>query len=94
MGCIQAPTEETRQQRFDIGVRNEIVRDLVTHMFSFHCRPSRDFCTKAAKMLIQKYSFMAEKGKRVSGYVSALLFIWSQLIQCYLFLGFLGKKDN
>ena len=70
MDCIEASTEEEQQQALIPTVRNEIVRDLVTHMFSFNPKPQKDFCTKVAQMLVKKYCFMADKGQKVSGYVS------------------------
>lgn len=41
-------------------VRNEIVRDLVTHIYSHVEKPSITFVTKAASMLVEKYPFMAD----------------------------------
>ena len=51
-------------------VRNEIVRDLVTQMFSFRVKPDTAFCTQAARKLVLKYKFMRDVGSGVSGYVS------------------------
>ena len=49
--------------------RNEIVRDLVVHMYAFVSRPSPSFCKEAAKKLVAAYPFMKDSGKG-SGYVS------------------------
>ena len=51
-------------------VRNEIVRGIVSQMFSFETKPQKDFCTQVAKMLVKKYKFMRDVGQKVSGYVS------------------------
>ena len=51
-------------------IRNAIVRDLVSTMYAFKSHPNKDFCTQAAKQLVQKYTFMKDVGTNVSGYVS------------------------
>ena len=53
-------------------IRNEIVRDLVSQMFSFDSKPQKEFCTQVAKLLVKKYTFMQDVGQKVSGYVSYL----------------------
>lgn len=69
--------------------RNEIVRDLVTHMYaSFKDedeKPVSAFCREVARKLVQKYPFMADaqttKGGG-SGYVSmyGFVYIYSSLL--------------
>ncbi len=60
--CINArPTQTAR--------RNEIVRDLVTHMYVVNSKPDKS-CTIVAKSLVKKYSFMRDAGKIVSGYAT------------------------
>ena len=41
-------------------IRNEIVRDLVTHIYAFCDKPSTGFISKVAKMLVEEYPFMAD----------------------------------
>lgn len=41
-------------------VRNEIVRDLVTHIYGLVDRPDSILATKAARLLVEKYPFMAD----------------------------------
>ena len=43
-------------------VRNEIVRDLVTHIYGHVEKPKVDLVTKVAKLLVEKYPFMADSG--------------------------------
>ena len=51
-------------------IRNEVVRDLVTHMYGYVEKPTSSFCKFVAQRLILKYSFMRDtKG---TGYVSAV----------------------
>jgi hypothetical protein len=41
-------------------VRNEVVRDLVTHMYGFMEKPTSSFCKYVAQRLILKYKFMRD----------------------------------
>ena len=52
-------------------IRNEIVRDLVPTMYAHtpSGKPSKDFCTKVAKMLVSNYPFLKDVGATASGYV-------------------------
>ena len=59
MDCIQ-------EQRLTPEARNEIVRDLVTHMYGFIEKPTGQFCKEVAKMLVEKYPFMADSGSTPS----------------------------
>ena len=49
-----------RDKRLYPDIRNEIVRDLVTHMYGHVDRPTMGFTNKAASLLVQKYPFMAD----------------------------------
>ena len=44
------------EKKLNPEVRNEIVRDLITHMYGFVDKPS----PKVARMLVEKYPFMAD----------------------------------
>ena len=46
--------------------QNEIVIDLVTHMYGFVEKPNAQFCKEVAKMLVEKYPFMADSGSNPS----------------------------
>ena len=70
MNCIANDTEEECRQALTPKVRNEIVRDLVSQMFSFDSKPQKEFCAHVAKLLVKKYPFMRDVGLKVSGYVS------------------------
>lgn len=70
MDCIQKDTEQEQRQTLIPTIRNEIVRDLVAQMFSYNSNPQKEFCANVAQMLVRKYEFMADKGHKVSGYVS------------------------
>lgn len=70
-------------------LRNEIVRDLVTHMYGYTEKPTTNFCKFAAQRLILKYQFMRDtKG---TGYVSTNLCIIDYL-DCVIFQGSWEKK--
>ena len=69
MACINQPDGYQQNTALTPTLRNEIVRDLVVHMYSFTPKIQKAFCTKAAEMLVTKYPFMRDVGK-VSGYVS------------------------
>lgn len=49
-------------------IRNEICRDLITHMYGFVDKPTSKFCTFVAQRLILKYPFMRDS--KGTGYVS------------------------
>jgi len=56
------------EKKLTPDVRNEIVRDLVTHMYGYVEKPTTSFCKFVAQRLILKYPFMRDtKG---TGYVS------------------------
>ena len=75
MACLTAGDDEDRSKLPTHSVRNEIVRDLVTQMYSVNPRPNKSFCTLAAKKLVNKYKFLADvdKSGKATGYVSILL---------------------
>ena len=70
MACINQPDEDQQKRALIPSVRNEIVRDLVVQLYAFTPKPQRAFCTKVAEMLVRRYPFMRDTGKKVSGYVS------------------------
>ncbi len=49
-------------------VRNEVVRDLVTHMYGYMEKPTSSFCKYVAQRLILQYKFMRDS--KGTGYVS------------------------
>ena len=56
------------EKRLTPDIRNEVVRDLVTHMYGHVEKPTSSFCKFVAQRLILKYTFMRDtKG---TGYVS------------------------
>lgn len=60
------------KKRLNPEVRNEIVRDLVTHMYGTVEKPTAAFVYRVAEMLVDKYPFMADSSAS-NPYVSALL---------------------
>ena len=70
MACIQMSTDEERSRALGPLVHNEVVCVLATQMFCCSPKPSKEFCTEVSKMLVKKYSFMRDKGEKVTGYVS------------------------
>ena len=51
------------EQKLNPDTRNEIVRDLVTYMYSNVDKPGVAFASKVARMLVEKYPFMADSSK-------------------------------
>ena len=70
MSVIRLSDDQDKHLSLTPSIRNEITRDLVTQMFAIHHSPNKDFCTKVARKLVQKYPFMRDVGRKVSGYVS------------------------
>lgn len=70
MECIDQPSLEEQKRALNPSIRNEITRALGTHLFSYNPVPTKAFCTEVARMLIRKYPFMQDTGKKESGYVS------------------------
>ena len=60
------------EEKLKPEVRNELVRDLVTHMYGFMEKPTSSFCKYVAQRLILRYKFMRDS--KGTGYVSWLLF--------------------
>ena len=80
MESIQQENKQQQRQALNQSVRNEIVRDLVTQIFTYNPEPDKEFCTKAAQLLVKKYPFMRDVGHKVSGFVSLpLLFVHQNL---------------
>lgn len=79
MACLKQPTDSERKLELTPETRNEIVRDLVTQMFSYDPEPKAQFAAIVAKKLVKRHPFMKDIGERVSGYVSQL-----QLTTCTL----------
>ncbi len=50
------------EKTLNCEVRNEIVRDLVTHVYSYIEKPTSAFVESVAKKLVDKYSFMGDFG--------------------------------
>ena len=50
-------------------IKNEVVRDLVTHMYGYMEKPTSSFCTFVAQRLILQYTFMRDS--KGTGYVSS-----------------------
>lgn len=67
--------------------RNEIVHDLVVHMYAFANCPSPKFCREAASKLVVAYPFMKDSGKG-RGYVCLFL------LSCYHFKVFDILRDH
>lgn len=44
-------------------VQNEIVRDIVTHMYANVDKPSPAFISKVAEMLVDEYPFMSDSSE-------------------------------
>ena len=71
-------------------IRNEITRDLVTHIFGFVKKPTSQFCKFVAQRLILKYPFMRDEKGTV--YVNictvkiALIYILFDLLSVHLHL--------
>ena len=55
-------------------IRNEIVRDLVTHMYGYMEKPTSSFCKFVAQRLILLYTFMRDS--KGTGYVSVAPCSW------------------
>lgn len=71
MECIEQPTVEEQKRALNTSIRNEITRALGTHLFSYNRNPTKAFCTEVARMLVKRYPFMKDTGKKESGYVSS-----------------------
>ena len=88
MECIEQPTPEEQKRALNSSIRNEIIRALGTHMFSYNPKPTKAFCTEVARMLVKRYPFMRDIGRKESGYVSAIMLM---LCRYTLIVGFMGE---
>lgn len=59
---------EIKEKKLTPEIRNEIVRDLVTHMYGHVEVPKASFCKFVAQRLILQYAFMRDS--KGTGYVS------------------------
>ena len=82
MSVMEEEDEVLKKQQLTGDVKSEVVRDLVTQMFSFSKRPTKEFCTGVAKMFVEKYPFAKDLGKNVSGYVCDILFFFDVMTIC------------
>lgn len=65
--------------------RNEIVRDLVTHMYGYMEKPNASFCNFVAQRLVRQYPFMRDaKGSGHVNYIVASypIIIFTTLTNC------------
>ena len=78
------------EKKLTPDVRNEIVRDLVTHMYGCMEKPSSANCKFVAQRLILKYPFMRDtKG---TGFVSDCLIMYHDVSVLFCFQGLMGEK--
>ena len=62
MQVILEKNEEEQKRMLTPSVRNSIVRDLVTTMYTYMPKPDAKFCTHVAQQLVMKYTFMRDAG--------------------------------
>ena len=67
MQAIEPPGDGERRNRLTPDIKNAIVRDLDSTMYTLTSQPNKEFCTQAAKQLVQKYPFMKDVGTNVFG---------------------------
>ena len=48
------------EKKLTFDIRNEIIRDLVTHMYGYVEKPTSSLCKFVAQQLILKYTFMRD----------------------------------
>ena len=65
-------------------IRNEIVRDLVTHMYGTVDKPTATFVSRVAEMLVDKYPFMADSSAS-NPYVRSY-YIHVPVVICFLYV--------
>ena len=58
-----------REEKLTPDIRNELVRDLVTHMYGYMEKPTASFCKFVAQRLILQHKFMRDS--KGTGYVSS-----------------------
>ncbi len=52
--------EAIKSKKLNPEIRNEIVRDLVTHMYGHTEKPGIGFVNKVSRLLVEKYPFMSD----------------------------------
>jgi hypothetical protein len=57
-----------KEEKLTPDIRNEIVRDVVTHMYGYMEKPTTSFCKFVAQRLILQHKFMRDS--KGTGYVS------------------------
>ena len=57
-----------KDEKLTPEIRNEIVRDLVTHMYGYMEKPTSGFCKFVAQRLTHQYPFMRDS--KGTGFVS------------------------
>lgn len=92
MECIEQQSLEEQKRALNPSIRNEITRALGTHMFSYNPKHNKAFCTEVARMLVKKYPFMRNTGKKESGYVSIFFTLCTPLHTLTINVGVMGKK--
>lgn len=60
----------SQERLYPPELRNEIVRDLVTHIYAHTEKPTPAFVGDVAKLLVMKYPFMADSVTGSSAFVS------------------------
>ena len=50
------------EKTLDSELRSEIVKDLVTHMYSFVGKPTSHFIEEVSRKLVANYPFMKDSG--------------------------------
>lgn len=70
MEYINSSSESEARRLLTPAIRSQIVRDLVTQMYTMWTNPKSAESTLVARKLVAKYPFMKDKGQGVSGYVS------------------------
>lgn len=73
------------ERQLNPEVRNEIVRDLVTHIYGHMEKPNVALVTKVAKLLVEKYQFMADSitSSGSTTYVMQIVLISLLFIICF-----------
>ena len=78
-------------KKLNPDIRNEIVRDVVTHMYAYVDKPSTGFINNVAKMLVEKYPFVSDSSDLPDSlsYVSELYVWFLNFLKFYFTIGFL-----
>ena len=78
------------EQKLYTEVRNEIVRDLVTHIYGHNEKPTPTFVTKVAKLLVEKYPFMRDSSTSSGATNYVMIMIVVIKMHCVHYNCFLG----